>query len=94
MLNKNGKKLSRVIVFKIRKRLTDVDGIKTNVSPHTLRQSFATHLVEGGADVRAEHEMLGHQSYNNTEIYTPLDKNYHRHIILAHHSLEKTKLHW
>ena len=93
-LNKNGKKLSRVMVFKIIKRLTALSGIKKNVSPHTLRHSFATHLVEGGADLRAVQEMLGHQSITTTEIYTHLDKNYLKQSILDHHPLEKTKMDW
>jgi integrase/recombinase XerD len=93
-LNKNGKKLSRVMVFKIIKRLTELSGIKKNVSPHTLRHSFATHLVEGGADLRAVQEMLGHQSITTTEIYTHLDKNYLKQSILDHHPLEKTKMDW
>ena len=93
-LNKNGKKLSRVMIFKIIKRLTEMAGIKKNVSPHTLRHSFATHLVEGGADLRAVQEMLGHQSINTTEIYTHLDKNYLKQSILDHHPLEKTKMDW
>ena len=93
-LNKNGEKLSRVMVFKIIKRLTELAGIKKNVSPHTLRHSFATHLVEGGADLRAVQEMLGHQSITTTEIYTHLDKNYPKQSILDHHPLEKTKMDW
>ncbi len=93
-LNKNGKKLSRVMVFKIIKRLTELAGIKKNVSPHTLRHSFATHLVEGGADLRSVQEMLGHQSITTTEIYTHLDKNYLKQSILDHHPLEKTKMDW
>lgn len=93
-LNKNGKKLSRVMIFKIIKRLTELSGIKKNVSPHTLRHSFATHLVEGGADLRAVQEMLGHQSITTTEIYTHLDKNYLKQSILDHHPLEKTKMGW
>ena len=93
-LNKNGKKLSRVMVFKIIKRLTELAGIKKNVSPHTLRHSFATHLVEGGADLRAVQEMLGHKSITTTEIYTHLDKNYLKQSILDHHPLEKTKMDW
>ena len=93
-LNKNGKKLSRVMVFKIIKKLTELAGIKKNVSPHTLRHSFATHLVEGGADLRAVQEMLGHQSITTTEIYTHLDKNYLKQSILDHHPLEKTKMDW
>ena len=88
-LNKNGKKISRVMIFKIIKNLTNKAGIKKKVSPHTLRHSFATHLVEGGADLRAVQEMLGHESITTTEIYTHLDRNYLRQVILDHHPLEK-----
>ena len=93
-LNKNGKKISRVMIFKIIKRLAEKAGIKKNVSPHTFRHSFATHLVEGGADLRAVQEMLGHQSITTTEIYTHLDKNFLKQSILDHHPLEKTKMDW
>tara|TARA_B100001287_G_scaffold36173_1_gene25570 strand:- start:30 stop:947 length:918 start_codon:yes stop_codon:yes gene_type:complete len=88
-LNKNGGKISRVMIFKIIKKLTTKAGIKKKVSPHTLRHSFATHLVEGGADLRAVQEMLGHESITTTEIYTHLDRNYLRQVILDHHPLEK-----
>ena len=93
-VNKNGKKLSRVMIFKIIKKLTEKAGIQKNVSPHTLRHSFATHLVEGGADLRAVQEMLGHQSITTTEIYTHLDKNYLKQNILDYHPLEKSKMGW
>ena len=93
-INKNGKKLSRVMIFKIIKKLTEKAGIQKNVSPHTLRHSFATHLVEGGADLRAVQEMLGHQSITTTEIYTHLDKNYLKQNILDYHPLEKSKMGW
>ena len=88
-LNKNGDKISRVMIFKIIKKLTAKAGIKKNISPHTLRHSFATHLVEGGADLRAVQEMLGHQSITTTEIYTHLDRSYLKQTILDHHPLEK-----
>ena len=88
-LNKNGNKISRVMIFKIIKDLTSKAGIKKNISPHTLRHSFATHLVEGGADLRAVQEMLGHQSITTTEIYTHLDRSYLKQTILDHHPLEK-----
>ena len=88
-LNKNGGKISRVMIFKIIKALTLKAGIKKNISPHTLRHSFATHLVEGGADLRAVQEMLGHQSITTTEIYTHLDRSYLKQTILDHHPLEK-----
>tara|TARA_B100001093_G_C26813025_1_gene1008358 strand:+ start:146 stop:1060 length:915 start_codon:yes stop_codon:yes gene_type:complete len=90
-INKNGGKISRVMIFKIIKKLTAKAGIKKNISPHTLRHSFATHLVEGGADLRAVQEMLGHQSITTTEIYTHLDRSYLKQTILDHHPLEKTK---
>jgi integrase/recombinase XerD len=93
-INKNGSKLSRVMIFKIIKKLTEKASITKTVSPHTLRHSFATHLVEGGADLRAVQEMLGHQSITTTEIYTHLDKNYLKQSILDHHPIEKTKMGW
>ena len=86
--------LSRIMIFKIIKKLTKQSGISKNVSPHTLRHSFATHLVEGGADLRAVQEMLGHESITTTEIYTHLDKNYLKQTILDHHPIEKTKMGW
>lgn len=75
-LNKRGAGLSRVMVFMIIKQLVAMAGIKKNVSPHTLRHSFATHLVEGGANLRAVQEMLGHESITTTEIYTHLDRDF------------------
>ena len=88
-INKNGTKLSRVMIFKIIKSLNQKSGINKNISPHTLRHSFATHLVEGGADLRAVQEMLGHQSITTTEIYTHLDRNFLKQTILDHHPMEK-----
>jgi len=93
-INKNGTKISRVMIFKIIKKLTEKSGIQKNISPHSLRHSFATHLVEGGADLRSVQEMLGHQSITTTEIYTHLDKNYLKQTILDHHPLEKIKMDW
>ena len=84
-LNKRGGKLSRVMVFYIIKDLADKAGIKKSLSPHTFRHSFATHLVEGGADLRAVQEMLGHESITTTEIYTHLDRDYLRAAILQFH---------
>jgi integrase/recombinase XerD len=84
-LNRRGKGLSRIMIFTIIKNLTETAGIKKNVSPHTFRHSFATHLVEGGADLRAVQEMLGHESITTTEIYTHLDRNYLRDNILNYH---------
>ena len=88
-INKNGTKLSRVMIFKIIKSLKQKSGINKNISPHTLRHSFATHLVEGGADLRAVQEMLGHLSITTTEIYTHLDRNFLKQTILDHHPMEK-----
>ena len=77
------------MIFTIIKQLAEKANIKKNISPHTLRHSFATHLVEGGADLRAVQEMLGHESITTTEIYTHLDRSYLRQTILDHHPLEK-----
>ncbi len=84
-LNKFGKKLSRQMVFLIIKDLAAKAGIKKNIGPHTFRHSFATHLIDGGADLRAIQEMLGHASITTTEIYTHLDRNYLRDIVLQYH---------
>ncbi len=90
-LNRRGKRLSRVMVFTIIKRLADAAGIKKTISPHTLRHSFATHLVEGGADLRAVQEMLGHESITTTEIYTHIDRSYLRDTLLMYHPRSKHK---
>jgi integrase/recombinase XerD len=84
-LNRRGKRLTRVMIFTIIKNLTATAGINKKVSPHTLRHSFATHLIEGGADLRAVQEMLGHESITTTEIYTHLDKSYLKQIINDFH---------
>lgn len=84
-LNKNGKPLSRVMVFLIIKQLAEKINLKKSISPHTFRHSFATHLIEGGADLRAVQEMLGHESITTTEIYTHLDRDFLRASILKHH---------
>lgn len=84
-LNRRGKQLTRVMIFTIIKNLTQKAGINKAVSPHTFRHSFATHLVEGGADLRAIQEMLGHESITTTEIYTHLDNAYLRQAILDFH---------
>lgn len=84
-LNKRGAKLSRVMIFLIIKDLVKKAGIKKNVSPHTFRHSFATHLVEGGADLRAVQEMLGHESITTTEIYTHLDREFLRKTLENYH---------
>ena len=88
-LNRRGAKLSRVMIFTIIKNLAALAGIQKSISPHTLRHSFATHLVEGGADLRAVQEMLGHESITTTEIYTHMDRSYLRQTILDYHPLEK-----
>jgi integrase/recombinase XerD len=84
-LNRRGAKLSRVMIFLILKALVQASGITKNVSPHTFRHSFATHLVEGGADLRAVQEMLGHESITTTEIYTHLDREYLRETLHRFH---------
>jgi len=84
-LNRRGKRLSRVYVFMMIKELAEVIGLKKSISPHTFRHSFATHLIEGGADLRAVQEMLGHESITTTEIYTHLDREYLKTVIIDHH---------
>ncbi|MBI2731039.1 MAG: site-specific tyrosine recombinase XerD [Sphingobacteriales bacterium] len=84
-LNRRGSLLSRVMIFILIKELTLKAGIKKNISPHTFRHSFATHLVEGGADLRAVQEMLGHESITTTEIYTHLDREYLRRTLEKYH---------
>lgn len=84
-LNRRGSALSRVMVFMIIKALAIKAGIKKSISPHTFRHSFATHLIEGGADLRAVQEMLGHESITTTEIYTHLDRDYLRDVITQYH---------
>ena len=88
-LNRRGRKLSRVMIFMIIKDLIDKVGIKKKVSPHTFRHSFATHLVEGGADLKAVQDMLGHESITTTEIYTHLDTQYLRDTIMNYHPRNK-----
>jgi integrase/recombinase XerD len=84
-LNKRGSALSRVMVFMIIKDLAKKIGLKKSISPHTFRHSFATHLIEGGADLRAVQEMLGHESITTTEIYTHLDRDYLKQVITEYH---------
>lgn len=84
-LNRRGAGLTRVMIFTMIKRLVILSGIKKRISPHTFRHSFATHLVEGGADLRAVQEMLGHESITTTEIYTHLDRDYLRSAIIQYH---------
>lgn len=84
-LNRFGSRLSRISVFNLIKSLAEATGIHKNISPHTLRHSFATHLIEGGADLRAVQEMLGHASITTTEIYTHLDRDYLKSVITQFH---------
>lgn len=84
-LNNRGNPISRVMVFLIIKDLAKKAGISKSISPHTFRHSFATHLIEGGADLRAVQEMLGHESITTTEIYTHLDRDYLRETIIHYH---------
>ncbi|MDR0395419.1 MAG: site-specific tyrosine recombinase XerD [Tannerella sp.] len=84
-LNRRGAGLSRVMVFHIIKEQAKIAGIRKNISPHTLRHSFATHLLEGGANLRAIQLMLGHESITTTEIYTHIDREFLRKEIIAHH---------
>ncbi len=84
-LNRRGAKLTRVMIFTIIKQLAEAIDLKKNISPHTFRHSFATHLIEGGANLRAIQEMLGHESITTTEIYTHLDQRFLRDAILSYH---------
>lgn len=88
-LNRRGSKLSRVMVFNIVKNNTTRAGVTKIVSPHTFRHSFATHLLEGGADLRAVQQMLGHESILTTEIYTHIDQSYLKETMLMYHPLNK-----
>jgi integrase/recombinase XerD len=91
-LNRRGRGLTRVMIFLVLKQLVSKAGINKVVSPHTFRHSFATHLVEGGADLRAVQEMLGHESITTTEIYTHLDRDYLRQTLREFHPGFKGKL--
>ncbi|MBK8517762.1 MAG: site-specific tyrosine recombinase XerD [Saprospiraceae bacterium] len=88
-LNRRGKGLTRIMVFTLIRKFTALAGINKTVSPHTFRHSFATHLVEGGADLRAVQEMLGHESILTTEIYTHVDRKYLRETMMKYHPLSK-----
>jgi len=89
-VNRRGAALTRVMIFTIIKQLAQKIGLKKQISPHTFRHSFATHLIEGGANLRAVQEMLGHESITTTEIYTHLDQRFLRRAILAHHPRNKS----
>ncbi|MES2892788.1 MAG: site-specific tyrosine recombinase XerD [Bacteroidota bacterium] len=91
-LNRRGAKLSRVMIFLIIKELARLAGIQKTISPHTFRHSFATHLVEGGADLRAVQEMLGHESITTTEIYTHLDREFLRTTLHQFHPAFKISI--
>ena len=84
-LNNRGKQLTRMMIFTIVKKHTEKAGIKKNISPHTFRHSFASHLLQGGADLRAIQTMLGHESISTTEIYMHIDRNFVRQEIIQHH---------
>jgi len=84
-LNRRGSSLSRVMIFLMVKDLAEKIGLQKTISPHTFRHSFATHLIEGGADLRAVQEMLGHESITTTEIYTHLDRDYLRQVMKEFH---------
>ena len=84
-LSKNGKQLTRMTIFNIMKKWTRACGINKDISPHTFRHSFATHLLEGGADLRAVQEMLGHSDISTTQIYTHLDNEYLKEVHRTFH---------
>jgi integrase/recombinase XerD len=90
-LNRRGKQLTRVMIFLIVKEAALAAGIDKNVSPHTFRHSFATHLLEGGADLRIVQQLLGHESITTTEIYTHLDMNYLRETLRSYHPRNKKR---
>ena len=89
-LNNRGSKLSRVMIFIIIRNMAAKAGIRKTISPHTMRHSFATHLVEGGADLRAVQDMLGHESITTTEIYTHLNREYLRENLISYHPRSKS----
>lgn len=92
-LSKRGKAISRITVFHFIKQYAEMAGITKNISPHTFRHSFATHLLEGGANIRAIQQMLGHEKITTTEIYTHVDREFLRHEIIEHHPRNIDKLH-
>jgi integrase/recombinase XerD len=89
-LNRRGNKLSRVMIFLMIKQLAELSGLRKTISPHTFRHSFATHLIEGGADLRAVQDMLGHESITTTEIYTHLDRRFLKETITLYHPRNKS----
>jgi len=91
-LNRRGSKMSRVAIFQMIRDISRKCGIRKKISPHTLRHSFATHLLEGGADLRAIQEMLGHESITTTEIYTHINRQYLRETIEKYHPFARRKL--
>ncbi|SDS29644.1 site-specific tyrosine recombinase/integron integrase [Christiangramia echinicola] len=84
-LNRRGNKLTRAMIFTITRRLTEAAGIRKKVSPHTFRHSFATHLLENGADLRAIQQMLGHESITTTEVYVHVDRSHLRQVMESYH---------
>tara|TARA_B100000929_G_C15474805_1_gene409109 strand:- start:883 stop:1482 length:600 start_codon:yes stop_codon:yes gene_type:complete len=84
-LNRRGNKLTRAMIFTIVKKLTEVAGIRKKISPHTFRHSFATHLLENGADLRAIQQMLGHESITTTEVYVHVDRSHLRQVMEQFH---------
>ena len=90
-LNRRGAALTRVMIFTIIRQLAQKISLQKQISPHTFRHSFATHLIEGGANLRAVQEMLGHESITTTEIYTHLDQRFLRKAILSHHPRNQGK---
>ncbi len=88
-LSRRGTALSRIMIFHMIKQYAELAGIKKNISPHTFRHSFATHLLEGGANLRAIQQMLGHEKITTTEIYTHIDRDFLRSEILEHHPRNK-----
>lgn len=90
-VNRRGRSLSRIMVFHIVKELAEITGLKKNISPHTFRHSFATHLLEGGANLRAIQSMLGHETIATTEIYTHIDRSMLRREIIEHHPRNKRR---
>jgi len=91
-LNRRGAQLTRVMIFTIIKNLAAEIGLKKSISPHTFRHSFATHLLEGGANLRAIQEMLGHESILTTEIYTHLDQSMLKEAIISYHPRNINKI--